>query len=122
MKVVTASESIIPRGMLRSGSRTSSDTLATLVSPAYDTKTNPMVPISPDTPKGRKGVNWSLAMDPTPSVNTSAIPCTMKKARITISAVTRMRCSPLVSFAPKMLMSMKTRVSPTASGLMGTST
>src|SRR5690606_37387564 len=52
---VTPSDSIIPRGMLRSGFFTSSATLATFVSPAYETNTKPTVENNPSMPNGKNG-------------------------------------------------------------------
>ncbi len=84
-----ASESIMPSGMFRSGSRTSSATLATLVSPAYETNTKPTVPRKPVTPAARNGVNCRRPTSTTFRDASSATPCTRKRAstasRITTS-------------------------------------
>jgi hypothetical protein len=52
--VVNASEPRIPSGMLRPGSSTSSATLATFVTPAYETNTSPVAATRPPTPSPKK--------------------------------------------------------------------
>ncbi len=80
-----------------------------------------MVEKNPRTPNGMNGENWTRVC-PKSRVKISVSPWSMKKPRITSSAVTSHRCSPLVSFAPMMFTTMNTTVSPTASGSIGTST
>jgi len=121
MKAAVARERIIPRGMFRSGSRTSSATLATLVSPAYDTNTKPTVAMKPVRPKAKKGVNRSPVTAPKPRERISRSPCTTNTARMTTRALTRKRWSPAVSLAPTTFTTPKTTASPTARGWMGTS-
>jgi len=122
MVVAVARDRNMPRGMSRSGFRTSSATLATFVSPAYETKTRPTVATNPSVPKAKKGVNWASWTSCTPRAQTSQSPCITKKPRMASRVTTRIFWKPVVSLAPTTLRTVNTPMSPRATGRIGRST
>ena len=104
---------MIPKGRLRLGRFTSSATLATLVTPAYATNTNPAASSRPNVPSGRKGRYRALS--------TRVMPSATKKARTPSENVTRRAWTRPDSLIPAMLSRMRPTAIPSATGRIGMS-
>ena len=119
--VVTTSERIMPRGIFLSGFFISSATLATCVSPRYETNTKPAVEKIPVSPLVANGDSRSDTRVWVSICNISLNPSTRNRIREATRNSTRNSCNPDVFLAPRILITIKTAVRTMATVLMGIS-
>src|SRR6056297_4306293 len=107
-RVVNASDPRIPSGMFRSGFSISSATLATFVTPAYETNTSPVAARSPAGPSRKNPAKLAPLTSVVPLVTNQTIAASMTTTMPTWSRP--------VSLAPTRLTSTRAAARPSVSG------